>query len=151
VTDGRLTDATRGRCARAFCVLVLSAQIYCVLDAYRDPLKRFGFQPFSESTSWQVRIWAVDRSATRTDVSQGLSGYRWQDLVHDRVGNPFGWAYASSGIATSLYFLQHALDYVADHTPRDTRTRYLEAEVSYRRNRGPERRVTLRSKQRSVP
>jgi hypothetical protein len=137
--------------ARVFCASVIAAQLYAVVHAYRDPLKRFGYQPFSESTQWQVRIWAVDRAGHKTDVAQGFEGYRWSDLVRVRVGQPFHLQPASSGIAASLYFLQHALDYVAAHTPRDRRTRYLEADVSFRKNRGSLQSVVLHSKPRGVP
>jgi hypothetical protein len=136
---------------RLFCLGVLAAQLYFVVHAYRDPLKRFGFQPFSESTTWRVQIDAVDREGQRQDIQQGFAGYRWQDLVHDRVGSPFTESVASSGIAASLYFLQHALNYVADHTPRDDHTHYLEAHVWFRKNRHPPESVTLRSKLRMLP
>jgi len=136
--------------ARIFCLCVVSAQLYAVVHAYRDPLKRFGYQPFAESTTWRARIFAVDAAGERRDVSNGWSGYRWQDLVKTRARDPFREHTAPSGIRASLFFLQHALDYVADHTPRDTRTRYLEASVSYRKNRRPEQHVSLRSKPRPV-
>jgi hypothetical protein len=71
--------------------------------------------------------------------------------VHERVGNPFHTQSASSGIGASLYFLQRALDYVAEHTPEDRRTRYLEASVVYSKNHGAERTASLRSKPRDVP
>ena len=137
--------------ARAFCALVLSAQLYFVVNAYRDPLKRFGFQPFAESSVWRVQIDAVDRHGEHRDISRGFEGYRWQTLVRERPGAPFQTSTAASGIGTSLYFLQHALDYVADHTPRDRRTQYLEAQVWFRKNRGPVEHKTLRSKQRALP
>ena len=53
--------------------------------------------------------------------------------------------HAYSGLDASLDFLDEALDWVADNTPADTETLYLEAEVTGLRNtRGPEHR-TLRS------
>jgi len=137
--------------ARAFCASVIAGQLYAVVHAYRDPLKRFGYQPFSESTEWQARIWAVDREGHKADVAQGFEGYQWSDLVQTRVAHPFRRQVASSGIAATEYFLRHALDYVAEHTPRDRRTHYLEADVSFRRNRGNEQSIVLRSKLRDVP
>jgi hypothetical protein len=143
--------ASRRLWARAFFASVLAAQLYAVLHAYYDPLKRFGYQPFSESTLWQARIWAVDRAGQKTDVSEGFEGYRWGELVRARVGRPFELQHARAGIAASLYFLQHALDYVAEHTPRDRRTHYLEADVTFKKNRGEPQSVVLRSKLREVP
>jgi hypothetical protein len=143
---------TPAAAARAlFCALVLSAQLYAVVHAYHDPLKRFGYQPFAESSVYRAQIDAVDRAGRHDSVADGWNGYRWQDLVHERVGAPFVWRSAPSGIDATLYFLQHALDYVAAHTPRDQRTSYLEARVAYRKNRGPEREVTLRSRTRPLP
>jgi hypothetical protein len=141
----------RRSAALVFCAGVLGAQLYFVVHAYRDPLKRFGFQPFSESSIWRAQIDAVDAAGRRRDVSHGFEGYRWQRLVRERVGWPFSTSVAGSGVETSLYFLQHALDYVADHTPRDRSTRYLEAQVWFRKNRGPVQARTLRSKSRDVP
>lgn len=146
-----ITRRSRRGAALVFCAGVLSAQLYFVIAAYRDPLKRFGFQPFSESSIWRAHIEAVDAQGQRQDVSHGFEGYHWRRLVRERVGSPFSTSVASSGIETSLYFLQHALDYVADHTPRDRRTRYLEAQVWFRKNRGPVESRTLRSKLRDVP
>jgi hypothetical protein len=130
---------------------VLSAQLYGVLHAYHDPLKRFGYQPFAESTVWRAEIVAIDAAGHRDSVEDGFAGYRWQDLVRERAAQPFRTQTAASGIGASLYFLQRALDYVVDHTPNDRDTRYLEATVWYRKNRGPERTVTLRSKDRLPP
>jgi hypothetical protein len=137
--------------ALGLCAAVLSAQAYAVVNAYHDPLKRFGYQPFAESTVFRVHIDAVARSGERHDIEHGFEGYRWQDMVHERVGHPFHTQSASSGIGASLYFLQRALDYVADHTPDDRRTLYLDASVWYRKNHGPERTVNLRSKARAIP
>ena len=132
--------------ARLLCACVLGCQLYFVVRAYSDPLKRFGFQPFAESSTWSARIYRVDDSGARRDVRDGSWGYRWRDLVRERVGSPFRVHHAASGVGATLYFLQRALDYVADHTPADRSTRYLEAEVSYQRNRGSPQRTTLRSK-----
>jgi len=137
--------------ARAFCAVVLGAQLYAVVHAYHDPLKRFGYQPFAESSVYRAQIHAVDRQGRRDDVADGFQGYRWQGLVRERVAQPFVTRSAPSGIAATLYFLQRALDYVALHTPRDVRTLYLEARVTYRKNRGPEQHVVLRSRDRVLP
>ena len=141
----------RGSAARVFCAVVLAAQLYAVVQAYHDPLKRFGYQPFAESSQYRAQIDAVDRAGRRDAVADGFAGYRWQDLVQERVGAPFDWRSAPSGVEATLYFLQHALDYVATHTPQDQRTSYLEARVTYHKNRGPEQQVILRSRTRPLP
>lgn len=145
------TVTVRKRAAQLFCASVLAAQAYAVVHAYHDPLKRFGFQPFAESTTWRARIEAVDGSGRRQDIADGFQGYRWDELVRERVVDPFHTHDAKQGIDASLYFLQRALDYVADHTPNDRGTRYLEATVWYRKNRRPEAQVTLRSHTRALP
>jgi hypothetical protein len=138
--------------ARLLCACVLGAQLYLVVAAYRDPLKRFGFQPFAESSVWSARLVRVDARGVRRDLHDGSWEYRWDALVRERgLGSPARVRHAKSGVKTTLYFLQHALDYVADHTPEDRSTRYLQAEVSYRRNRGPTQHAVLRSKLRDVP
>jgi hypothetical protein len=38
--------------------------------------------------------------------------------------------HADAGLANQLAFLEAALDWVADNTPRDAETRYLEATVT---------------------
>jgi hypothetical protein len=136
--------------ARALCACVLGGQLYLVAAAYRDPLKRFGFQPFAESSVWSAQLYRVDERGQRRDLRDGSWGYRWNALVRERVGSPFRVHHASSGVKATLYFLQRALDYVADNTPADRSTRYLEAEVRYRRNRGPTQRAVLRSKLRDL-
>lgn len=136
---------------RVFFASVVGAQAYAVVHAYHDPLKRFGYQPFAESSVWHAQIFAVDRAGHKRDVQDGFEGYRWSQLVRERVGNPFRQQSASSGVGATLYFLQRALDYVADHTPNDQRTLYLEADVFYRQNRRPEATTTLRSKLRDIP
>ena len=53
--------------------------------------------------------------------------------------------HASAGGPATIDFLEEALDWVADHTPADTETLYLEADVTWFHNtRGPLRTV-LRS------
>jgi hypothetical protein len=141
----------RRNAALLFCASVLCAQLYFVVNAYHDPLKRFGFQPFAESSIWRAHIDAVDGAGRRRDIQHGFEGYSWSKLVRERVTRPFDTNVANSGVESSLYFLQRALDYVADHTPRDHSTRYFEAQVWFRKNRGPVEERRLRSKLRDVP
>jgi hypothetical protein len=50
-----------------------------------------------------------------------------------------------------LAFLDAALDWVADHTPRDTETRYLEATVTAWHNADEPAVLVLRSEDREEP
>ena len=55
-----------------------------------------------------------------------------QDDVPDYLSVSF------SGVDAVVDYLDHALDWMADNTPNDTETLYLEATVTYYRNaRGP--------------
>jgi len=58
--------------------------------------------------------------------------------------------HADAGLDNQLAFLDAALDYVADHTPRDTETRYLEAVVTTWHNTDDPKTVVLRSEDRNV-
>ena len=53
--------------------------------------------------------------------------------------------HADSGLANQLAFLESALDWVADNTPRDHATRYLEARVTSWHNADPPRTRVIRS------
>ena len=53
--------------------------------------------------------------------------------------------HADAGLANQLAFLDAALDWVADNTPRDRETRYLEARVTSWHNADPRRVEVLRS------
>jgi hypothetical protein len=53
--------------------------------------------------------------------------------------------HADAGLANQLAFLEAALDWVADNTPRDAETRYLEARVTSWHNADPARVRVLRS------
>ncbi len=141
----------RRRTAQAFFVLAVATQVFFIVRAYHDPHVHFGYQPFNESSTWQARIFRVTRDGRRIDVQHGWHGYTWDGLVRERVGHPFHLAHADSGVDSTLEFLRAALDWVADNTPADPDTRYLEAEVTYYRNtRGPIHRL-FRSHERDIP
>ena len=76
-------------------------------------------------------------------------GYDWDALVRWRVlERPERRRHAYVSFDASIDSLDEALDWVADHTPRDTETLYLEAKVVGTRNtRGPVRLV-LRTEER---
>ena len=129
----------RDRAARVFVVVALVTQAFFLVRGYWDPHKHFAFQPFPDSAEYKAAIVRVTRDGRRVPIDQPWSGYVWADLVRSRGLRYPGWMHhADSGIASTLVFLQKALDWVADHTPRDTETRYFEAQVEYLKNtRGP--------------
>lgn len=130
----------RVRTARVFFVAVLVAQAALILRGYHDPHKFFGFQPFNESDTWRADIYRITANGERIPVTDGAwLGYSWNELVGTpRLVDPHRLRHASSGAAATIDFLDGALDWVADHTPDDTETRILEAEVTwYRNTRGP--------------
>lgn len=136
----------RKKAAKAFFAAVVLAQAYFVVAAYGDPHKFFGYQPFSESSTWEAQIVSVRADGERVDIRHGWEGYHWHQLVRDRGLNaPFEMHRAHSGVDSTLTFFQAALDWVATHTPRDTRTQYLEARVRYIQNRRAPVELTLRS------
>ena len=145
----------RARLVRGAFVVVLAAQALLILRSYDDPHNFFGFQPFNESSTWRADIVRVTTDGERIPVDEpwprgsGAQSYDWDELVGWRVlQHPERTKHAYSGLDASLDFLGEALDWVADHTPDDTETLYLEAEVTGHRNtRGPEHR-TLRSEER---
>jgi hypothetical protein len=140
----------RVRAAQVFFVVVILAQAGLILRAYHDPHKFFGYQPFNESDTWRADVWRVTTDGDRIPVPGGdWSGYDWDDLVGTpRLTDPGRLRHASAGAAATIDFLDEALDWVADHTPADRETRYLEAEVTwYHNTRGPFRTV-LRSEPR---
>ena len=133
--------------------VVIGAQLAAIAAAYRNPHPVFGFQMFSEASSWQADIYRVTTDGDRHDVRTGWpGGYDWSELVRTRgLGAPFARQHASGGLDSTFDFFQEALDWVALHTPDDGETRWLEAEVTYWDNdRGPFQR-SFRSIERVIP
>ena len=130
--------------------LVVVAQLALVARGYRSDHKEFAFQMFPESSTWSAEVVRVTAAGDRVPVSEPWEGYRWDELVTGRgLRNPSVRHHADAGLDNQLAFLDAALDYVADHTPRDGETRYLEATVTTWHNTdGPEVTV-LRSHDRS--
>lgn len=137
--------------AQCFFGAVVGLQLFFVVRAYDDPHSMFGYQPFSESSTWSAVILRVtDRG--KLDIRNGWEGYHWAELVRGRgLTTPWVRSNAASGVDSQLAFFQQALDWVATHTPRDRSTRYLEAHVSYVRNRGEPESLVLTSVERSIP
>ena len=130
---------------------VVVAQITMIVVAYDTDHKTFGFQMFPEASRWQADIVRVLDDGTRVPLEDDWE-YRWSDLVRNRgLTNPFVEHHADSGLRNQFGYFAGALDWVAENTPDDTTTRYLEAEVTYTDNgRGPFTRV-FRSVERDLP
>lgn len=112
-------------------VVAVVLQLYFIVRGYSGPHKHFAFQPFNEFDVWHAEIVRVAYRGARISVTQPWAGNSWATLVggdrgldRSSIGEP-----ASSGIRSTLIFLQRALDYVAAHTPRDRETYYYEATV----------------------
>lgn len=123
---------------RVVIAVVVIVQLTLIVTAYDSDHKTFGFQMFPESSRWQAEIVRVQADGTRVPVNEGWE-YRWSDLMRDRgLVNPFVEGHADSGIRNQFGYLRGALTWVAENTPEDTRTVYLEAFVTYTDNgRGP--------------
>lgn len=146
---------TRGRIrrlgARLLFATVALGQLYFIQRADADPHKHFAFRPFQESDTFRADIVRVTRDGRRISVRQPWAGYRWGELVRERgLDHPERLSHASSGARSVIAFLDEALDWVAEHTPRDQETHYYAAEVTYFHNRRGPFHVSLRSRTRSA-
>lgn len=140
----------RSRLVRGFVAVVLIGQAMLLVRSYWDPHNFFGFQPFNESSTWRADIVRVTADGRRIPVDEPWpGGYDWDELVGWGVlQDPDRLQHAYSGLDATVDFLGESLDWVADHTPDDAETLYLEADVTgFRNTRGPEHRV-LRSDER---
>jgi hypothetical protein len=136
---------------RVVVVVVVVAQVAFVVRAYHAPHKEFGFQMFPESSTWQAEIVRVTDDGRRIPISDPWDGYQWSQMVRSRgLARASVRHHADAGLDNQLAFLDAALDYVADHTPRDTETRYLEAVVTAWHNTDEPETVVLRSHDRDV-
>jgi hypothetical protein len=135
---------------RLVVALIVIVQLALVARGYRSAHKEFAFQMFPESSTWRAEIVRVTTDGDRVPVTQPWAGYRWDGLVTGRgLHHPELRHHADAGLDNQLAFLDAALDYVADNTPRDDETRYLQATVTTWHNAdGPEVTV-LRSDDRS--
>jgi hypothetical protein len=130
--------------------LVVIVQLVLVGRGYWSAHKEFAFQMFPESSTWRAEIVRVTSDGARVPISRPWAGYRWDELVTGRgLASPEIRHHADAGLDNQLAFLDAALDYVVDHTPRDDETLYLEATVTTWHNTdGPEVTV-LRSDDRA--
>jgi hypothetical protein len=134
---------------RVVVVAVVGLQIWFIARGYRADHKEFAFQMFPESSTWSADIVRVTADGGRVPVEQPWSGYRWEELVQDRgLSYPAVRHHADAGLENQLAFLESALDWVADNTPRDGETRYLEATVTSWHNDDPPVVQVMRSDER---
>lgn len=145
MTTGRILVPAFSSWQWGLLVGLVGLQAVMLVRAYGDAHAHFGYQPFNESSFWQARVERVDARGRAHSLEAGWFGYRWDDLVRDRVQRPFRWRRAQHGIRSTLVFMREALDWVAMHTPRDQHTRFLQATVTYRRNGGEVQRTRLQS------
>ncbi len=136
--------------ARIFVFVIVGLQLAMIVRGYWDPHARFAWRPFPEASRFQADIVRVTADGRRVDAMKPWAGgYRWSELVRCcGLHDPRRMRPAKRGIGSTLLYLQDALDWVADHTPRDRDTIYYEARVTYYRNRDGPYYVTLTSKRR---
>jgi hypothetical protein len=132
---------------RVVVVAVVVVQLALVARGYWADHKEFAFQMFPESSTWRADVVRVTADGRRVPVEAGWAGYRWDELVQDRgLRYPALRHHADAGLDNQIAFLDAALDWVADNTPRDRETRYLEAEVTAWHNDDPASAEVLRSR-----
>jgi hypothetical protein len=141
-----VTPRVRIVARRLVVVAVVGLQIAFVARGYWAAHKEFAFQMFPESSTWRADIVRVTADGRRVPISSPWAGYRWDDLVKDRgLSYPAIRHHADAGLENQLAFLESALDWVADNTPRDGETRYLEATVTSWHNDDPPEVEVMRS------
>jgi hypothetical protein len=128
-------------------VAVVVLQVGLIARGYWSDHKQFAFQMFPESSTWRADVVRVTADGRRVPIDRPWSGYRWDELVPDRgLQDPSVRHHADAGLDNQLAFLASALDWVADNTPRDHDTRYLEATVTAWHNADPPRTEVFRSR-----
>jgi hypothetical protein len=146
-----MTTRVRVLGRRVVVVAVVALQLAFVARGYWSDHKEFAFQMFPEASTWRASVVRVTADGRRVPIELPWSGYRWDALVRDRgLSYPSIRRHADSGLDNQLAFLGAALDWVADNTPRDHQTRYLEARVTAWHNDDPPRVEILRSHVRGV-
>jgi hypothetical protein len=125
---------------RVVVVAVVVLQLGLVARGYWSDHKEFAFQMFPESSTWRADVVRVTADGRRVPIESPWSGYRWDELVQSRgLRYPSIRHHADAGLANQLAFLEAALDWVANNTPRDRETRYLKATVTSWHNADPPR------------
>ena len=134
---------------RAVVVAVVASQLFFVARGYWSDHKEFAFQMFPESSTWRADVVRVTADGRRVPIEVPWAGYRWAELVPNTgLSYPSIRHHATAGLDNQLAFLASALDWVAENTPRDQQTRYLEATVTSWHNDDPPEVSVLRSEMR---
>jgi hypothetical protein len=132
---------------RTVVIAVVVLQFGFIARGYWSDHKEFAFQMFPESSTWRADVVRVTADGRRIPIERPWSGYRWDELVQSRgLRFPSIRHHADAGLANQLAFLEASLDWVADNTPRDRETRYLEATVTSWHNADAPRVRVLRSR-----
>ena len=146
-----MTPRVRIVARRVVVAAVVGLQLVLVARGYWADHKEFAFQMFPESSTWEADVVRVTADGRRVPIEQPWAGYRWDELVQDRgLSYPGVRRHADAGLENQLAFLDAALDWVADNTPRDGETRYLEATVTSWHNDDPPEVEVMRSAEREV-
>jgi hypothetical protein len=134
---------------RVVVLAVVLLQLFFVARGYWADHKEFAFQMFPESSTWRASLFRVTADGERVPIDRPWFGYRWEDMVRDRgLSYPQYRHHADAGLDNQLAFLRAALDWVADNTPRDHETRYLEARVTAWHDADPPTVEVFRSRSR---
>jgi hypothetical protein len=130
---------------------VVLLQLGFIARGYSADHKEFAFQMFPESSTWRADVVRVTDDGRRVPVEIPWDGYSWDRLVTERgLSYPSFRHHADAGLDNQLAFLRAALDWVAQNTPRDHATRYLEARVTAWHNDDPPHVEVFRSGMRDV-
>jgi hypothetical protein len=147
-----VTSKVRVVLRRLVVLAVVLLQLALVARGYWSDHKEFAFQMFPESSTWRASVVRVTADGRRVPIEVPWFGYHWEELVRDRgLSYPRVRHHADAGLDNQLAFLEAALDWVADHTPRDRKTRYLEATVTSWHNADRPTVEILRSHVREAP
>ena len=131
---------------RVIVLAVVLFQLGFIARGYWADHKEFAFQMFPESSTWRADVVRVTSDGRRIPIERPWSGYSWDALVRSRgLRFPSFRHHADAGLANQLAFLEASLDWVADNTPRDRETRYLEATVTSWHNADPPQVRVVRS------
>jgi hypothetical protein len=145
----RVRSSGRVVARRVVVVTVIVLQLAFIARGYSADHKEFGFQMFPESSTWRADVVRVTATGSRVPIELPWFGYRWDRLVTERgLSYPAVRRHADAGLDNQLAFLRSSLDWVAENTPRDHETRYLEARVTEWHNDDPVRVETFRSEPR---
>ena len=125
--------------------IAVALQLGFVVRGYTSDHKEFVFQMFSESTDWRADTCSATSTGERVPVDEAWYGYRWSELVRSRgLSDPAHRPAADAGLDNQLAPRGIPRLRRDVHTPRDTETVFLEAQVTYWRNASsPEQTVVL--------